>query len=82
MDQKIMHAAETTETAGVTTLMLTLISAGMGWLNENHLAVIALVTIITGIVTVLSAVFRYILNKRKVDLYEQEVKNKIRRKQD
>jgi len=54
----------------------------MGWLNENHLAVIALVTIITGIVTVLSAVFRYILNKRKVDLYEQEVKNKIRRKQD
>jgi hypothetical protein len=54
----------------------------MEWLNDNHLAVISITAMITCGVVALSALFRYILNKRRVDLYEQEVKHKIRRKGD
>jgi hypothetical protein len=68
--------AQGTEAAGITALIILWISSTMDWLNDNHLAVISIVTIITGIVTVIAAIYRYRLNKRRVDLYEQEVKKK------
>jgi len=86
MAGKIIHGMETTETAGLATLIVLWISAGMDWLNENHLAVIALVAIVTGIVTILAAIFKHKLNERikirMVELREKEVAHKIRRKED
>jgi len=74
--------AQGTETAGTVTVAILSISAWMDWLNDNHLAVISIVTIITGLVTIIAARYRYVLNKRRVDLYEKEVKHKTRRKED
>lgn len=74
--------AQGTEVAGFTTIIVMWTSSIMGWLNDNHLAVISIVTIITGIVTVVAAIYRYRLNRRRVDIYEKEVENKIRRKDD
>jgi len=74
--------AQGVEVGGITTILLIWTSSTMDWLNDNHLAVISIVTIITGIVTAIAAVYRYRLNKRRVDLYQKEVELKIRRKED
>lgn len=79
MDERI---AQETVVAGGTTLILIWISSTMEFLNENHSAVIALTAVITGIVTIIAAIYRHKLNKRRIELYEQEVKAKVRRKED
>ena len=83
MAERIAQAvAQVTETAGITTLVVIWISASLKWLNENHLAVISIVAILTFIVTAIAARYRHVLRKREIYLYELEVKGKIRRKED
>jgi len=74
--------AGVTENTGLVTIILIWISTSMDWLNDNHLAVISIVTILTGIVTIFAAVYRHKLRKREVDLYQEEVRHKTRRKED
>ncbi len=74
--------AQGAEGAGLITVITIWVSASMNWLNDNHLAVISIVTIITGLVTVISAVYRYKLKKRELDIYYTDVLNKGRRKGD
>jgi len=74
--------AQGVEVGGITTILLIWTSSTMDWLNDNHLAVISIVTIITGLVTAVAAIYRYRLNKRRIDIYEREIEHKTRRKED
>ena len=74
--------AQGTEGAGLATIIVIWISASLDWLNDNHFAVISIVAIMTGIVTVVAAIYRYKLGKREVDIYEESIRNKKRRTTD
>ena len=81
--------AQVTEAGGIVALVVIWTSSKMEWLNENHFAVISIVAVITGIVTIAAAIYRkrnndrmVTLRERELDIYETEVKTKTRRKTD